>query len=756
MEDRRIRTRFRITGTVQGVGFRPFVHGLATRLGLAGYVLNDSEGVLVEIEGERDDVARFRAGLLAEPPPLARIVSVSEQRIANRGGGSFEIRASAGGGRRTAAVSPDMAPCDECIAEITDLRQRRHGYPFTNCTNCGPRFTITTGIPYDRTNTTMTGFDMCPECRAEYESPADRRFHAQPIACEQCGPRLSLTDGEGRSLAGDPLRVAALLLAEGSILAVKGLGGFHLACDAVNEEAVAELRRRKNREEKPLAVMVADLPAARELVHLDDDEQQVLVSQRRPIVLARRRATARVAESVAPGNAYLGVMLPYTPLHHLLMAELSGPLVLTSGNRSDEPIAYTDSDARMRLSNLVDAWLTHDRPIHVRCDDSVVRAAAGFVFPVRRSRGHAPEPLRVTPPFLRPVLGAGPELKHTFCLGAGDSAIVSHHIGDLETLEAMTAFVEGVEHFSRIFEVAPEVVAHDLHPDYLSTKWALARPDVELVGVQHHHAHIVSCMTDNLRTEAVIGLALDGTGYGEDGAIWGGEVLVCGLAGYERVAHLRYVPMPGGAMAIREPWRMAAVYLDAALGREAASLPIEFVSRTLRRWGPILQMAERGLNAPSTSSAGRMFDAVASLCGLRTTVSYEGQAAAELEQVADASVLDGYPCPVGDGVIDGVELVGAAARDLAAGSTPPEVAARFHNGLAEALVRASVDARTHSGLDTVALSGGSFQNVLLLQRVMSGLESEGFEVLAHRRVPPNDGGISLGQAVIANARTATT
>ena len=752
MVDNRIRTRLRVTGTVQGVGFRPFVYVLATERGLSGFVLNDATGVLIEVEGPSSHIASFRAALVDQSPQLATVESVIEERIAQIGRAGFEIRASADAGPGRTAVVPDMAPCDDCIAEIFDPNQRRFRYPFTNCTNCGPRFTITKGIPYDRPQTTMAKFEMCAECLAEYENPGDRRFHAQPIACPRCGPRLSLLGASGELIGGDPITEAAHLIAAGSVLAIKGLGGYHLACDATNELAVAELRRRKNREEKPLALMVANPSAAAELVHLSNEERELLLSQRRPIVLARSKTDAGVAESVAPGNAYLGMMLPYTPLHHLLMVDASMPSVLTSGNLTDEPIAYVDSDARDRLSGLVDAWLIHDRPIHVRCDDSVVRSASGFAFPVRRARGYAPEELRVALRFARPVLGAGPELKHTFCLGSGDHAILSHHIGDLESYEAMSAFTEGVEHFTRIFDIAPEVIAHDLHPDYMSTKWALAQGGVELVGVQHHHAHIVSCMTDNLRTEPVIGLALDGTGYGDDDAIWGGEVMVCRLAGYERAAHLRYVPMPGGAAAIREPWRMAAVYLNEALGAQAPSLPIDFIGQTRDRWGPILQMASTGLNAPLTSSAGRMFDAVACLCGLRTRVTYEGQAAAELEQVADGSTLDAYPCAVEGGVIDGVELVGAAAEDLAMGATVPKVAARFHNGLAAALVRASIGARNRFELETVALSGGTFQNVLLLHRVISGLESEGFEVLVHRRVPPNDGGISLGQAVVANAR----
>ena len=749
-----IRARLRVTGTVQGVGFRPFVYGLATRLGLSGFVLNDVAGVLIEVEGAEVDVATLRATLESDTPPLAAVESVREERIPNQGAGSFEIRASSDIGHRRAAVSPDVATCDECLAEVFTPGERRHRYAFTNCTNCGPRFSITRDVPYDRPNTTMASFEMCADCHREYTDPADRRFHAQPIACPTCGPSVSLLDGEGSPIEGDAIAGAARLLASGDIVAIKGLGGYHLACDATDERAVAELRARKGREEKPFALMAPDVETATDLVEMTPEERQLLVSARRPIVLARRGTGGLVASSVAPNNRYLGIMLPYTPLHHLLMAEISAPIVLTSGNASDEPIAYRDEDALVRLSGLADAFLVHDRSIHVRCDDSIVRIGSGFAFPVRRSRGYAPEPLAVATPFDRPVLAAGPELKHTFCLGVEDRAIVSHHIGDLANFEGMTAFTEGVEHFTKVFDASPEIVAHDLHPDYLATKWAKGQRGVELVGVQHHHAHIAACLADNGRAERVIGLALDGTGFGEDGAIWGCEVFACDFRGYERLAHLSYVPMPGAAMAIREPWRMAAVYLDAALGETASELPLAFVEATRGRWGPILQMAARGINSPATSSAGRLFDAVAALCGLRERVSYEGQAAAELEQIADHSVADGYPCTVAQGVIDGVELIAGVVDDLVSGSPPPAVAARFHNGLANALVVASEQAREATGLTCVALSGGAWQNVMLLDRVASGLRSADFEVLAHRRVPPNDGGISLGQAVIASARCA--
>ena len=748
-----VRKRIRVRGTVQGVGFRPFVYGLATKLGLGGFVLNDAAGVLIEVEGPDAAVDAFTRALRDEAPPLAVVADVIAHDVSPAGETGFEIRESDDRGEVLAAVSPDVATCSECLAEVWDPGARRYGYAFTNCTNCGPRFTITARVPYDRPNTTMASFEMCARCKAEYHDPTDHRFHAQPIACPDCGPRLRLVGGAAGPGDGEEIEEAARLLLDGSILAVKGRGGYHLACDASNEEAVAELRRRKAREEKPFAVMAPTLEWACRLAHTTPPEVAVLASRRRPIVLLRRRPGPAIAPSVAPGNQYLGIMLPYTPLHHLLMAKVGRPIVLTSGNLSDEPIAFQDDDALQRLAPLADCFLAHDRPIHIRCDDSVVRVVDGAEYPIRRARGYAPEPLPVAQAFRRPVLAAGPELKHTFCLGAGDRAILSHHIGDLENMEAMRAFTDGVEHFTRVFDVHPEVVAHDLHPEYLSTKWALAQEGVEKVGVQHHHAHIASCLADNGRSERVIGLALDGTGYGEDGAVWGCEVLVCDLARYERRSHLRYVPLPGGAAAIREPWRMAAVYLDAAFGRAALDLPLAIVQQRGERWKPIVQMAQRGLNAPLASSAGRLFDAVAALCGLRMRVSYEGQAAAELEQIADPGMTRAYECAVDDDEIDGVGLVAAAAEDLARGASASEVAGAFHNGVARALVRACEIVRARDGLRVVALSGGSFQNLLLLTRVRAGLESAGFEVLRHRRVPPNDGGIALGQAVVAHARS---
>lgn len=752
------RYRFRVRGIVQGVGFRPFVFNAATQLGLAGFVLNDSEGVLIEVEGPLPSLREFRRALVENPPPLALIDDLEESEVAPGGPPEFVIHHSEHAGQATALISPDFATCDDCLNEMWDPQDRRYRYAFTNCTNCGPRFTISTGIPYDRPNTTMADFAMCAACRREYEDPADRRFHAQPIACPACGPRLSLLSPAGDPMAGEPLDEAARMIREGAIVAVKGLGGYHLTCLAADPRAVNALRSRKAREEKPFAVMAASLEEAARLGEAGPEERRLLTSGRRPIVLLARRTGAAVAEGVAPRNRYLGVMLAYTPLHHLLLREVGEPIVCTSGNLSDEPIAYRDADALAELERIAEAFLTHDRRIHMRCDDSVLRVVpgrgGGVEQPLRRARGYAPEPIGVNPAFEVPVLAAGPELKHTFCIGAGARAIVSHHLGDMENYETMSSFLEGVEHYQQVFEVRPRVIAHDLHPEYLVTKWALQQQDkegVRLIGVQHHHAHIASCLADNRRQDRVVGLALDGTGYGEDGNLWGCEVLICDLGGYRRYAHLGYQPLPGGAAAVREPWRMAAIYLNAAFGEAAAGLDLEFVRRTAGHWGPILKMAAGGLNAPMASSAGRLFDAAAALLGLADRVSYEGQAAIELEQLADPGARRSYPCSFAGGVINGVDLMAALAGDLSAGRSGPEASSAFHNGLADVLARVAIRAAGEHDLRTVALSGGTFQNRLLAGAVTDRLEAAGLEVLSHRRVPPNDGGISLGQAVVAGA-----
>jgi hydrogenase maturation protein HypF len=756
----RVRTRVRVEGIVQGVGFRPFVHALAARLGLAGLVGNDAQGVFVEVEGPAEAVERFLDAVQREAPPLAVIERVSAARVPPTGADGFAIAPSRPGGERQTLVSPDTATCADCLRELADPADRRHRYPFVNCTNCGPRFTIIRDVPYDRPATTMAGFAMCAECAREYHDPADRRFHAQPVCCPACGPRLRLLDRGGRQAGGGPLAGAAARLREGAVVAVKGLGGYHLAADAACQPAVAALRARKHREDKPFAVMVPDLAAARVLCLVDQAEERLLASPRRPIVLLRRRpegsGRAPVAEAVAPGNRALGLMLPYTPLHHLLLAEVGRPIVLTSGNVSDEPIAYLDGDAVERLTGIADWFLVHDRPIHMRTDDSVTRAFRGRELPLRRSRGFVPQPLPLPWAFPRQVLACGAELKSTFCVARGRHAFVSHHIGDLENYETYRSFSEGIEHFRRLFAVAPEVVAHDLHPEYLSTKYATELDGVELEGVQHHHAHVAACLADNGEQGPVIGVAFDGLGYGTDGTIWGGELLVADLAGFERAGHLATVPLPGGATAIREPWRMAAAHLDAAF---AGAVPddLAVLRRNAGRWDRVVAVARAGTGSPPTSSAGRLFDAVAAILGVRDAVNYEGQAAVELEQLADPAEPAAYPAAVGAAagrplLLAGADLIRAVVDDLAAGTAPGVVAGRFHNGMARMIVTACERLREATGLQAVALSGGVFQNLLLLERTVAWLEELGFRVLVHSRVPPNDGGISLGQPAVAGAR----
>jgi hydrogenase maturation protein HypF len=753
-----VRTAIRVEGVVQGVGFRPFVYTLATGLGLGGFVGNDVDGVFVEVEGPSAAVAEFLRQLERDPPPLARIERVTATTVAPRGETSFAIAASgpaSGSGPRRTLVSADTATCDDCLRELTDPADRRYAYPFINCTNCGPRFTIVRDVPYDRPFTTMAPFAMCPACAAEYHDPADRRFHAQPVCCPACGPRLALHDKTGTPLPGDPLARAAGLLSQGQILAVKGLGGYHLAADASCDKAVAALRARKHREDKPFAVLAAGLTAARALGEVDPAAAALLTSPGRPIVLLPRRPAADVAPAAAPGNRYLGVMLPYTPLHHLLVRALARPMVLTSGNVSDEPIAYRDDDALDRLGPIADAFLTHDRAIHIRTDDSVARTFRGRPMPIRRSRGYVPEPVPVGGGFPRPVLACGAELKNTFCLARDRHAFVSHHIGDLENAETLRSFTEGIAHFRRLFDIEPRVVAHDLHPEYLSTKYALDLDGVDLQGVQHHHAHIASCLADNGADDGadgpVIGVAFDGTGYGPDGTIWGGEFLIAGLAGFERGGHLAPVPLPGGAAAIRQPWRMAAAYLG-----PGAPESLDVRTRNQDRWAAVTAMAAKGVNAPLTSSAGRLFDAAAAILGVRDEINYEGQAAIELEQLADPGETRAYPAGVqaGEGPFQacGADLLHALLDDLTNGVPAPVIAARFHHGVAALIEAGCRYLRDRHGLATVALSGGVFQNMLLLDATVTRLEARGFRVLVHSRVPCNDGGISLGQAVIAAAR----
>jgi hydrogenase maturation protein HypF len=726
------RVRARVEGTVQGVGFRPYVYRLASELGLGGWVLNDARGVVIEVEGEA--VERFFARLEAEPPPLAHIERVLPEALAPTGEVGFAILASPAEGEPRAAVTPDSATCAACLGELFDPADRRYRYPFVNCTNCGPRFTIVRGVPYDRPLTTMAGFEMCDLCRAEYEDPADRRFHAQPNACPECGPRARLLGAEHTT---DAVAAAAEALRGGAILAVKGIGGYHLACRADDEAAVARLRARKHREDKPFALMVPSVAAARALVELGEAEEELLTSVARPIVLAPRRSDARVAAAVAPLSRDLGVMLPYSPLHHLLLADAGTTLVMTSANVSDEPIAYHDEEARERLAEIADLFLVHDRPIHTRTDDSVVAVARGRPLLFRRSRGHVPESLRLPVPAARHVLACGAELKSTFCVAKDERAWVGHHVGDLRNYETLRSFTEGVEHFERLFAVEPYVVAHDLHPEYLSTKYALEREGVELVGVQHHHAHLAACLAEHGECGPAVGAIYDGTGYGTDGTVWGGEILFGDLRGFERVGHLAAVRMPGGEAAVRAPWRMACAW------RGGNPLP----GVDAEAWEQVARLARIDL-APVTTSAGRLFDAAAALCGVRHETTYEGQAAIELEAACDPREAGAYEIES----LDPRPALDALAADLRHGTPVAIAGARFHNAVADATAHACVEAASSRATEIVVLSGGVFQNRLLLGRTARGLTDAGLRVLVPERLPPNDGGISYGQAAVAAAR----
>jgi hydrogenase maturation protein HypF len=763
------RVRARVDGTVQGVGFRPYVFRLAEELGLGGFVANDERGVVLEVEGDWETVARFLARLPREAPALAAVERVVTTPITPVGVTPFEIARTETGHGADALVSPDVATCAACLDELFDRADRRHRYPFVNCTDCGPRFTIVRGVPYDRPQTTMAGFQMCAACRAEYEDPRDRRFHAQPNACPVCGPSVQLVDasrgGAPVAARGDPsVRAAAAALRAGSIVAVKGIGGYHLACRADDEDAVSALRARKHREDRPFALMAADVAAACALVALGPVEEALLCGRERPIVIAPRRPDAAVAAAVAPRSAELGVMLPYAPLQHLLLADCGGPLVMTSGNVSDEPIAYADDDALERLRGIADLVLVHDRPIHVRADDSVMRAVpARAPVIMRRSRGHVPASLRLPVPAARPLLACGAELKSTFCVARGERAWVGHHIGDLREASTLRAFADGVAHFEALFAVRPEVVAHDSHPDYLSTAYALAHEGVEHVAVQHHHAHLAACLAEHGETGTAVGAILDGSGYGPDGTVWGGELLVGDLRGFARAGHLWPVRLPGGDHAVRQPWRMACAWLVAGEGEgegegEGDDIAPPPVPPALAgavdepRWRAIAALARGGLAAPVTTSAGRLFDAVAALCGLRATVTYEGQAAAELEAACDPGERGTYPLPVAPGfVLDARETIRAVARDAAGGVAAGVIAARFHRALADAIARACVEIAGRHETDLVVLSGGVFQNVRLLAGASARLEAAGLRVLVPERLPPNDGGISFGQAAVAAA-----
>jgi hydrogenase maturation protein HypF len=749
-----------LTGVVQGVGLRPFVFGEAERLGLRGFVKNRVGGVLIEAEGEPPAIDALVEALKSRPPPLARVASIEVAAIAAGGEDAFRIAESDApeGEGQAFVIGPDAATCEACKRELEDPSDRRHGYPFLNCTNCGPRLTIVTGAPYDRGRTTMSAFPMCVACRAEYDDPRDRRFHAQPTACPVCGPTLRAVGPTGEAIAGDPIELAVEAIRRGEIVAVKGIGGFHLACDATNEGAVEALRRRKQRDAKPFALMVRDVRAALALAHVDDTERAALESPQRAIVLLQRKAGTDVVPGVAPGSTTLGLMLPYAPVHHLLLARLGGtPLVLTSANKADAPIAYEDDDALARLAGVAHIFLVHDRRIATLCDDSVVRVLEGGVTPVRRSRGYAPEPLPLLHSLARPTLALGGHLKATFALGSARRAWVSHHLGDLDGYEALRAYETSIAHYEALFRVRPERLVHDMHPDYASTRYALeraAREGIETLAIQHHHAHVAGAMASHGLARA-IGVAFDGTGFGSDGGLWGGEILAGEAAAMRRVGHLGRVRAPGGDRAAREPWRMALAHLIHAGEEEAASRVAVRAEASVAR--AVRAMIERGVNAPATSSAGRLFDAVASIVALHDRAAFEGEAAMHLEALAASAndAVEPYPFEVieADGmlVIDPRPIVRGAARDA---GPPPRVARRFHATLAAAIAAVCAKVRDGSGLDDVVLSGGCFVNAVLTAEVCRSLRAAGLRPHVPRHVPPNDGGISFGQLAVVSARDA--
>lgn len=755
-----------VRGIVQGVGFRPFVYRIATEEQLSGWVGNDTGGVTIEVEGAPERIDAFLLKLRTELPPLARIDSVSTQEIPPTGAeGGFRIALSQSTGSVSTGIPADAATCADCLHELLNPADRRYRYPFLNCTNCGPRFTITRRIPYDRPQTSMAAFKMCPACQAEYDDPANRRFHAQPNACPVCGPRVWIEAPDGREERfDDPVAETIERLLAGEVMAIKGIGGFHLSADATDDAAVKRLRERKHRYGKPLAVMVRDLEAARALCALTPAEESLLMTPARPIVLARMRTGSKISPAVAPELPWLGVFLPYAPLQHLLFADRRvTALVMTSANLSEEPIAIDNDEARRRLGQIADSFLMHNREILQRCDDSVAAIVDDAPQLIRRARGYVP--LGIELPLEAPsLLAAGGHLKSVFTLARADRAYQSQHLGDLENLTGLQFFEESLTHLMHTFEIEPEAVAHDLHPGYLSTAWAKKWAEVRglpLIGVQHHHAHSVACMAEHKLQGPVIGLSLDGTGYGTDGRIWGGEVLIARWDSFERFAHLEYMPMPGGESAIREPWRMALGAIHVAGGEAFRSIAAERLGVSEREQALLERMMERGINAPHTSSCGRLFDAVAALVLGRRVVDYEAQAAIELEGMA-VDKADSMPYPfeiqaASQGLSEPLQIriapmMSALLEDLVGGQEPAQIAARFHAGVAAAFVQAAVSARETTGIEQVVASGGCMHNRRLARLLRDGLEREGFAVYQHRQVSPGDGGLSYGQAVVAAAK----
>jgi len=740
--------KFVIQGIVQGVGFRPFVYRLASELGLNGRVANTTDGVVIEVEGTDTLLDRFSKRLLAERPPLARIDRIEETSLSiSPEIKGFTVTASQSTGRKRLLITPDSDVCDNCLAELRDPGDRRFAYPFINCTDCGPRYTIIEDLPYDRTQTAMRAFAMCKDCQNEYEDPSNRRFHAEAICCPVCGPRLWAADSTGGKIDGDPIKLACLWLNEGLIVAIKGIGGFHLAVDAVNEEAVKRLRLRKNRPDKPLAVMCRDLKEAEKFADFDEASTRLLTDRTKPVVLLDRKTPFALADSVAPDNRYIGVMLPYTPVHHLLFAqETFTALVMTSANLSGEPIVCSNSDALEKLSAIADRYLFHDRPILTSTDDSVVRPQTDPPIYLRRARGLSPVPLPL-PIDCGNILAVGADVKSTVCITRGREAFVSQHIGDLDLLATQLNLERTCRHFLRLLQVEPALVVHDLHPDYFSSSFAesLGMPTAV---IQHHHAHAVSCMAENGITSPVIALCMDGTGFGPDGSVWGGEVLIAKAASYSRAAHLRQVRMPGGEAAVREPWRMALSYLHSIFGDTMPKLP--FLDSHMQEKEFLLQALVKKINAPLTSSCGRLFDAVAAMIGLREKISFEGQAAMALEMLA-APRQDLYPFAIlkeeNSWIINTFPMIEALVSDLLQGESPRDISGRFHNSLATMLAETCRLLRKELSINQVVLSGGVFQNTLLTKIIRDRLKDLQFQIFTHQLLPPNDACISYGQAV---------
>ena len=750
-----VRKKINVQGIVQGVGFRPFIYNLALSIKITGFVANTPEGVIIEAEGAIKQIDNFIKNIKFNAPPLSLITDISSSEINTKHSREFIIKKSQSNKSVATLISPDIAVCQDCLNELFNQSDRRYRYPFINCTNCGPRYTIVDNIPYDRPCTSMKIFKMCPDCQAEYDDPTNRRFHAQPNACPKCGPQVQLFDSNHNLQDVDnAIVVTREKLKEGKIVAIKGLGGFHLAVDATNNDMVQKLRKLKGRDEKPFALMVRDLKTAHQYCMISSEEEQSLQSHRAPIILLKKLSNCQIAESVAPGNDYLGIMLPYTPLHHVLFEDLDTPLIMTSANYSEEPICIENDEAFKRLENIADYFLIHNRDIYLRSDDSVAIYLSNKLQYLRRSRGIVPQPvfIKSTGPS---VLAVGGELKNTVCLLKDDKAFISQHIGDLENIEAYNFFKMTIDHLQRIFEVKPELIVHDMHQQYFSTQWAKEQLDIKTIAVQHHHTHLAACMAENQLTEPVIGIIMDGTGYGTDGTIWGGEILIGGYSNFDRFAHFEQLPLPGGDAAIKSPWRTAISYLYKTFDSSIPNLP--FIDNL--DIDPIIEMIDKNINSPLTSSCGRLFDAVAAMSGGRQTIRYEAQAAIELMQSFESIDVRPFSFEIEYKMEKRVILIQPIIRSLVRSIQNNEsfskISSRFHKTLVQIFLEIANEARNETGINQIVLSGGVFQNMVLFEHTILTLEKANFRVYTHSQVPTNDGGISLGQAMIGRTLTSS-